>query len=83
MSTDIKGLGYEQLLALRFMRDKPDVEASTIAKECDCSWDELFALVGKGLADMGSERIAPKQMHPCITDKGLAVVSWAEKQDFI
>ena len=83
MAVDINGLGWEQLIAMRFMRDKLDTEASIIAKECDCSWEELFALVGKGLIDIGSERIAPKQMHPFITSKGIAVVLEAENQGII
>lgn len=77
------GLGYEQLLALRLMRDKPNMELSIIAKEVDCSWDELIALTKIGLAESGLNRIHEKEVHPIITDAGLAILADAETDDII
>ena len=72
-------LGYEQLLALRVMRDSPDLEGSTICKKADCSWDELFWLSKNGLIEAGIERFHLKQTHPKITNAGLAVLTDAEQ----
>ncbi len=74
----IDGLGYEQLLALRIMRDAPNQEASAITKTADCLFEELFRLSERGLIDLGMERLEPNRVHPVITEKGRAAVSAAE-----
>ena len=79
----IEGLGYEQLLALRVLRDKPDTEASAVCKETGCSFEELFALADKGLIDIGEERLMPEALHPTVTNEGLATLKEAEERDII
>ena len=74
-------LGYEQLRALRIMRDTPDREAANIANEADCSWDELFELSYQKLAGMGLGRLINEQVHPVITIKGLAVLKEFENAE--
>lgn len=76
-------LSFEQLLALKIMRDTPDMEASDIAKAADCSWDELFDLSARGLVDKGMERLLPNHVHPFITDLGLNTLSQAEASGVI
>ena len=81
--TDVTMLGFEQLLALRIMRDLPDIEASVIAKDADCSWDELFAMAQEGLIDLGLNRIEPNAAHPIITSDGIKAVQQAELEGLI
>jgi len=69
--TDISMLGYEQLLALKIMRDHPNKEASVIAKDADCSWDELLAMAQRGLIDLGINRLETNKVHPIITLDGV------------
>ena len=81
--TYITMLGYEQLLALRIIRDHPDKEGSVIAKDADCSWDELFAMAQKGLIDLGLSRLEPNATHPIITSDGIEAVQQAELEGLI
>ena len=74
-------LGYEQLRALRIMRDTPDREAANIANEADCSWDELFELSYQKLAGMGLGRLRIAISNPVITIKGLAVLKKFEDEE--
>lgn len=76
-------LGYEQLLALKIMRDTPDMKGSEIAKKADCSWDELFSMSEMGLIELGMNRINKHQTHPIITPEGLKVLSKAESEKTI
>ncbi len=75
-------LGYEQYVALRIMRDEPNLEASVIAKNADCSWNELYALEKRGLIDLGAN-VELKQLHPTITATGLKSLEKAEQDDII
>lgn len=83
MKKTYDGLGYEQLLALRIMRDKLDVEGTVIALEADCSWNELFSLGQKGFIEYGMSRISPNQIHPKITNVGLITLADAEKDGVV
>jgi hypothetical protein len=77
-------LGYEQLCALRILRDPiaftPNIEASDLAKEADCSWEELYQLAELDLIKMGEGRVAALACHPVITLQGLAALETAEKE---
>lgn len=75
----IERLGYEQLIALRTMRDTPGMEGTAICKASDCSFDELFALAQEGLIELGMERMKPKEIHPMLTDDGIAALTEAEQ----
>lgn len=77
------GLGYEQLLALRIIRDMPNMEGSVIAKKADCSWNELCDLAKRGLIDLGMNRIKSNQIHPTLTNNGLAELNKAEAENII
>lgn len=74
----IEHLGYEQIKALRVMRDTPNKGGAEICAEADCSWDELFALSDRGLIAIGEERLKPKELHPTITEAGLSALAEAE-----
>jgi hypothetical protein len=63
-------LGYEQLRALAILNKTPDLSGVDLCSRADCSWDEMFTMAELGLIDMGEERIAPKQLHPTLTDLG-------------
>ena len=76
-------LGYEQLRALRIMRDSPNKEATVIAKEADCSWSELFELCALDLVAMGRERINAKESHPTLSYKGRILLAEAELQGLL
>lgn len=76
-------LGYEQLLLLRILRDTPDIEGTEAAKRADCSWDEMSKLSHMGFIDLGSERLAPKQLHPVITDAGLEILKQAKVHEIL
>jgi hypothetical protein len=73
--TDSIKLGYEQLEALRVMRDNPGKEGSEICREVDCSFDELFSLASAGLIDPGMGRVKDRQVHPVITKAGLTALA--------
>ena len=73
-------LSYEQILALQIMHNEPNMEASSIAKEADCSWDELFVLAEMKLIDIGVNRIKDNQIHPKINTNGLLTLI-ASKMD--
>lgn len=63
-------LGYGQILALKTMRDTPNLEGSEICKKSDCSFSELFALSELGLIALGTDRIEPNRVHPTLTEQG-------------
>lgn len=67
-------IGYEQIVALKLMRDIPNLEGSVIARKADCSWDELFDLSKMGLIELGLDRIQLKRMHPLIKAAGLIAI---------
>lgn len=75
--------GYEALLALQKMRDEPNLEASVIAKACECSWDELLEMAKSGYIDLGMERLEQKMVHPVILPAGLDEVAHAEEDGII
>jgi hypothetical protein len=79
----IDGLGYEQIIALRVIRDTPNMEGSAICKEADCSFDELFALAKDSLIDLGVDRIKPNALHPTLTDDGIEALSDAERRGVV
>jgi hypothetical protein len=66
----IENLGYEQLKALRILRDTPDIEGTALCKQADCSWEEMFRLAESGLITIGEERLAPKRLNPTLTTLG-------------
>lgn len=78
----IFSLGYEQIRALKVLRDKPDIEGSALCSEADCSWAEMFQLGERGLIDPGMARVAPKQFHPVITDAGREAITQAVAMGF-
>lgn len=77
------GLGYEQLLALKVMRNAPDMEGSAICKDAGCSFQELYGLEQKGLINIGDERLKPKALHPTITAEGIETLDEAERKAII
>jgi hypothetical protein len=79
----IDRLGYEQLIALRVIRDTPDMEGSAICKQADCSFDELFRLAQHGLINLGEERLQANMVHPTLTGDGLAALVEAEQGNVI
>jgi len=76
-------LGYEQFIALRVIRDTPDMEGADICKKADCSFDELFSLASLDLIDIGSERLQAFMTHPTITAKGILVLLEAEASGIV
>jgi len=70
-------LGYEQLKALKILRDKPGIEASALANQADCSWDELIFLGQKGLI------IYDDKLSSMITEAGRREIVQAELDDII
>ena len=70
----IDQLGYEQLKALRLIRDAPDTEGAEICGMSDCSFDELAGLEQFGLIDLGMERLKLNALHPTLTNAGVAVL---------
>lgn len=73
----IATLGYEQIRALQILRDKPDIEASALCAEADCSFGELFGLGVAGLIDPGMERLERYQANPTLTAAGHEAVAQA------
>lgn len=73
----IEGLGWEQLVALRVLRDTPDIEGSDLCIKSDMSFDELGALGQRGLIDLGAERLHPKTLHPVLLPAGVAALDEA------
>ena len=63
-------LGYEQIIALQIINDKPDTEGSKICKMADCSFEELYSLADYSFIDIGNERLKPFAVHPIITEAG-------------
>ena len=76
-------LCYEQYRALQILRDTPNLEGSAIAKQAECSWDELFELKILKLINLGIGRIKHEQVHPVIENNGLQVVTEAEKEGWV
>jgi hypothetical protein len=80
-------LGYEQLRALKILREGDfEIEASDLAKQAGCSWEELFELAKLELVDISDGRMRDvegystyKTVHPLITLQGLAALETAEK----
>jgi hypothetical protein len=79
----IENLGWEQLVALRVIRDTLNMEGSAICKAADCSFAELFTLAQEGLIDLGEERLEPKRLHPTLTSEGLVVLKEAEERGIL
>lgn len=79
----MKTLGYEQLIALKIIRDIPDMEGSEICKLAGCSFDELFDLHKNKLIDVGMNRLKKYQVNPIITESGLLAVKDAENTNMI
>lgn len=69
---------YERYVVLQMLRERPDIEASQLAKEADCSWDELFAMDACGLIVLGANRLQEHACHPVITEAGLVALSRIE-----
>ncbi len=82
-STAYPPLSYEQLLALRIMRDAPDKGGHEIAEEANCAWRLMFDMNDAGLALSGYNRVAPKLSHPTITEEGLKTLQSAEEAGVI
>lgn len=66
----LEKLGYEPLRALAILNRTPDIEGTALCSQADCSWDEMATMAEMGLIDAGAERLAPKRMHPTLTDLG-------------
>ena len=79
----LENITYEQIIALRVMRDTPDMEGSEICKAADCSFEELHKLAEAGLVDIGSERIKPLTVHPTLTDTGKTALDEAKETGII
>lgn len=82
-SDELVGLGYEQIVAMRIMRDRPDQEASAIAKAADCAWLELYELAERGFIDVGMNRLIERSLHPTLTEKGRSAVAAAEAEGIL
>lgn len=76
----LSDLGYEQMRALTILAATPNLEGSSLCKQADCSWDELFQLAEKGLIDIGEERLFEKQLHPQLTNAGRHCVAEIENR---
>jgi hypothetical protein len=79
----LEGLGWSQIVALRTLRDTPDIEGSDLCRRADMSFDELFSLADRGLIDIGKERIRQNALHPVLLDVGLLALDEAIKGGFI
>lgn len=74
----LNNLGYEQIKALKILKEDPDMEATELCRRADCSWDELFDLAQRDLINGGADRLVPKRMHPTITPEGEAALQEAK-----
>lgn len=76
----LDSLSYEQMIALRILRDVPGKTGVDVCKSADCSFDELFRLEEAGMIELKEEQ---KCLYPNLTMVGRAVLSKAEREGII